>query len=241
MPETEHRINERMMARWTRRLGLFTLIVAIIAGITAYILYETDQTVRIVQRAFLSVKGTWWRPSPLSNNPTEWRGLPEWENSGATPIKSGVFTLACAFVPGKDSIIDPYALKRLSAIAMSRISLIIGAKQTKFGGQCDIPVEVLSNAQQGKQTVYVISEAKYLDIFGERHITRHCEYVYRINGDVRTGDRNIEVSGIPCVRHNCTDQECDQEDKIPNLSSRRAYSTNQVMALVPLPPPDLGL
>ena len=44
------------MARWTRRLGAFTIVLAFIAAITAGILYITDQTFRktllIGQRAF---------------------------------------------------------------------------------------------------------------------------------------------------------------------------------------------
>jgi hypothetical protein len=43
---TEHQINERMMARWTRRLGILTFVLAIIAGVTACILEKTDKTLR---------------------------------------------------------------------------------------------------------------------------------------------------------------------------------------------------
>src|SRR5260370_22505593 len=51
---TEHQINERMMARWTRRLGIFTIVLAFIAGISTWILYETDRTARRGMRAFVA-------------------------------------------------------------------------------------------------------------------------------------------------------------------------------------------
>src|ERR1700730_9276714 len=38
--ETEHQINERIMARWTRRVGIFTIVLAIVASITAGIFWR---------------------------------------------------------------------------------------------------------------------------------------------------------------------------------------------------------
>jgi hypothetical protein len=44
------------MARWTRRLGFFTIVLAVIAGITAWILYDTLTANKLDQRAWVSVK-----------------------------------------------------------------------------------------------------------------------------------------------------------------------------------------
>jgi hypothetical protein len=59
--ETEHQRNERMMAKWTLRLGIFTIVLAFVAAVTAGILYRTDQTLRetlsvnrLDQRAWLA-------------------------------------------------------------------------------------------------------------------------------------------------------------------------------------------
>src|SRR5438067_2273433 len=39
----QHQINERMMARWARWVGLFTGALFLVGVFTAVILYETDQ------------------------------------------------------------------------------------------------------------------------------------------------------------------------------------------------------
>jgi hypothetical protein len=44
--ETQRHRNETMIAQWTRKLGIFTCILAVITGGTAYILWKTDQTLR---------------------------------------------------------------------------------------------------------------------------------------------------------------------------------------------------
>src|SRR5262245_59760471 len=49
----EHRVNERIMARWTRNLGGVTIVLAIIAAVTAWIAYQADQTSRLRDRALI--------------------------------------------------------------------------------------------------------------------------------------------------------------------------------------------
>jgi hypothetical protein len=53
--ETNHQRNEGMMARWTRLLGWFTFVLAVVATITAVILYRTDETSRIANRAYVFI------------------------------------------------------------------------------------------------------------------------------------------------------------------------------------------
>jgi hypothetical protein len=38
--ETEHQTNERMMARWARRVGIFTIVLAIVSAISAGIFFH---------------------------------------------------------------------------------------------------------------------------------------------------------------------------------------------------------
>jgi hypothetical protein len=86
--ETEHQRNERIMARWTRLLGILTFVLAFIAGLTAWILHETDHNFRIAQRAFVGPKGfpvhTTLPPLPGQKVGTS-RLNPWWENTGNTP------------------------------------------------------------------------------------------------------------------------------------------------------------
>jgi hypothetical protein len=169
------------------------------------------------QRPFVYQKSVWYRAF-IKDGQKLWRGIVEWENSGLTPTKVANFELDCPFIRAGNAIADPYALKKLSRITKkaTRVSAILAPRQTKFGGQCEFTAEELVNAQQGITTQYIVGQVSYIDIFGVSHITRYCEYLYHIGGDV-SGFGNIEVSGNSCIRHNCADEECEKEDAEPNL------------------------
>jgi hypothetical protein len=101
---------------------------------------------------------------------------------------------------------------------ISKLSVEIGPKQTKFGGNCEFSVEDFKRIQNDQKTQYIIGQASYTDIYGDRHITRYCERIYLIKGNLGTADPKIEVANVPCIRHNCSDEECGKEDAEPNLS-----------------------
>jgi hypothetical protein len=174
------------------------------------------------QRPFVYQKSVWYRAF-IKDGKKLWRGIVEWENSGLTPTKIANFELVCPHLDiGKGIIADPYALKIIpnSVNNTIRVSAILAPKQTKFGGQCEFAADELLNAQNGTSTQYIIGQVTYTDIFDVTHITRYCEYIYHIGGDV-AGFGNIEVSGNSCVRHNCADEECEKEDKEPNLPAEK--------------------
>jgi hypothetical protein len=83
---TEHQINELVMARWTRRLGIFTIILAIISAVSVGILYETDQTSRITNRAYVFISDIRFA-SFFDGDKLMWSVIPVWENGGNTTAK----------------------------------------------------------------------------------------------------------------------------------------------------------
>jgi hypothetical protein len=206
--------------------AVVTLALAVIAGLQWgtfekqwQTLEKTDHTVRAGQRGFAYAKSIWWRPI-TQNEKLVWWGLIEWENSGNTPITPVDLELLCPSLPGGGELVaDPYALKRVPQIAASSIHITvqIGPKQTKFGGQCTFSVEHFQLVQSRQMTQYVIGQARYVDIYGDAHVTRFCERVYNVKGILGVADPSIEVASIPCVRHNCTDDECTKEDAEANL------------------------
>jgi hypothetical protein len=211
------------LSLFTALLVLATVALVWVAALQWETLEKTDKTVRSGQRGFAYVKSVWWRPY-IRNDKLVWWGLLEWENSGNTPIQPVFIELNCPSVEGGGELVgDPYAILRLPSVAArtSHISVQIGPKQTKFGGQCEFSVEDFQRIQNKLKTQYVIGQARYVDIYGESHTTRFCERIYLIKGNLSIAETSMEVASIPCVRHNCSDEECAREDAEPNLLPER--------------------
>jgi hypothetical protein len=66
---TEHQTNELLMARWTRRVGIFTIVLSIISAITAAILWKTDET---LNRTLQLTQRPWIDVSAEIDGPLEW-------------------------------------------------------------------------------------------------------------------------------------------------------------------------
>jgi hypothetical protein len=220
------RRSERFFERLKDPLTLFTAILAtatvglgLLAGLQWQTLEKTDHTLRSGQRGFAFVKSTWWRPYARQSG-LVWWALPEWENSGNTPIMHVDIELSCPSFDGSgQDVFDPYVLKRVMDRTGKtyRLNTQIGPKQTKFGGNCEFAVGDMQSIQDSKKTQYVIAQATYEDIYGEAHSTRFCERIYNIKGALAVADKAIEVASIPCVRYNCSDDDCKREDAEPDL------------------------
>jgi hypothetical protein len=226
IPDENKSDPDYQIAKWTKVVGNWTRGLVFVGVITVAVLFlqycelrKTDDTTRASQRGFAYVKGTPWGQFKKGDQ-LFWRWLIEWENSGNTPIKLVNFALACPAmnIPGGPYIADPYTIKRRPNIQKNQtiISVILGPKQSSFGGQCEFPTEQVSKIQSGATTQYIVGEATYTDIFGQKHVTRYCNYVMNVTGDP-SATSNIQVSSGPCIRHNCSDEECAKEDAEPNL------------------------
>ena len=154
-----------------------------------------------------------------------WGAAVQWENTGNTPAVKADYELACPSlpsVPGKYMHSDPYLLKTKipTRQGIIKTSFLLGPQQKKFGGQCEFTSDEILAVQSLTRTQYFISQVRYIDIFGNSHITRYCEYVYSVEGNVSAGS-NLIVANGPCIRHNCADEQCAKEDAEPDLTAQR--------------------
>ena len=94
--DTEHRRHERITAVWTRTLGLFTIVLAILSAITAVILYQTNETTRQTQRAALYIKGIATTVAPTINRgPPQLVFVAQWANGGTTGTRDLRYRTMC--------------------------------------------------------------------------------------------------------------------------------------------------
>jgi len=96
-------------------------------------------------------------------------------------------------------LVDPYALKKVPFIPKDKIihvSTILGPKQSKFGGQCEFTPDDLVKIQNMVATQYIIAEVTYGDIFEQSHITRFCEIIIHISGNVPGFDPRYLVAPV---------------------------------------------
>jgi hypothetical protein len=125
--ETSHQKNERLMATWTRRVGIFTAVLAATSIITGFIFFyqwramheaneDTRNALIAIQRAFVFVQATKWQPfmGPVDDDAVAWNVYPYWENSGNTPTRGLEVQVYCP-VSGTP-VDDPTTLKSSSAV-----------------------------------------------------------------------------------------------------------------------------
>jgi hypothetical protein len=200
MPDTSHQINEKMMARWTRKVGWFTGALVIVGLLTAYILYETDQTSRLRDRAFVYFNDPPLTPYPLPpNKPIVWGVGITVVNAGNVPASRIVIQYDCPDAPKSSQIVDPFPLAKWKRAEMGNV---IGPKN-QFGLQaCNIPIEIIEAAKRSERDVFYIVQVTYLDGFylGKTRVTQ----MSRKFGFDQWGGQSLGFVGP----HNCSDDDC---------------------------------
>jgi hypothetical protein len=229
--ETEHDRNERMTARWTRRLGIFTIILAAIGAFTAWILYETDQTSRTVQRAFVNISEmTSDCANPDVIDACEVKVFAE--NSGSTSTRDMDYMSLFQF----NSDITFNHLERFGYPFASEDpeQIIIRSEQRNakepghnkplravLGPKQKIPIQkqvirfnsLLPGSVGYTGPWFVYGMIRYHDIFEHTslHTTKYC-FAVRATHDVN--GKNAITYDL-CPHWNCADDECikDKEDR----------------------------
>jgi hypothetical protein len=198
--ETEHRKNERMMARWTRNLGWFTFVLVVVGVITAAILYVTDQTSRLRDRAFVYFGDPPVTPYPTSD-PILWGVGITVTNAGNMPARRLTIRYACPDVPFSDDVLDTFRLVT-TQWKTAQIGSVIGPKQGATLQACEVPIDVINEAKNSLRRVFYLVEAKYLDGFdlSTPRVTR----MSRVFGFDRFGGQNLGFTSS----HNCSDDDC---------------------------------
>jgi hypothetical protein len=203
--ETERHQNERTVAKWTRRLGLFTIVLAIvtglaalISGLTAWILYSTDKTSRLRDRAFLYFGDPPVTPYP-SSKPVVWGVGITVTNAGNMPARRVTLRYACPDASSTENVQDPF---RLAKWADAKIGSVLGPKQSVVLQGCNVPIDIINDAKKSLRTVFYVVEARYIDGF-DLDKTRVTQ-VSRIFGFDQSGGQSLQFTNA----HNCSDDDC---------------------------------
>jgi len=151
---TEHQHNERTIANWTRVLGAFTIILTGTSILTALILYWTDQTSRLRDRAFLYFGDPPVTPYPPSK-PVTWGVGISVTNAGNMPARRATVRYACPDASSRESVQDPFSLAKW---ADAKIGSVLGPKQSVVLQGCNVPMEVINDAKKICALFFMLSK-----------------------------------------------------------------------------------
>jgi hypothetical protein len=207
------------LADFRNPLTIFTGILALATFGLVYVswlqqrtLDQTDETMRAGERAFVFLKlpGDGWQKAQITNGITM-RTLPvTWENSGNSPTRDLIVKLYC-LPPLLTTVANPIAVASKPSL---EVDLLLGSKQTAWGGACNYPAAVLDVVKDDGFHLYIAAVAHYFDIFDAPHKTEACFEVINLTGTT-TGsfeDANIipQWQFTTSCGRNCADKECDK-------------------------------
>jgi len=193
---SEHQTNERIMARWTRRVGIFTFFLIVVGIGTGYILYRTDETARLRDRAFLYFGDPAVTPYP-PGNVDRWGLSLTIENAGNMPARRVVVEYDCPDAPHTAGEIDPWPLAKWKR---AEIGSVIGPKQTTTVQACNVPIATINQAKNNARDVFYLLRVTYLDGFSNTTRVTQVSRIFRF--DKWAGA--LWFIGP----HNCSDSDC---------------------------------
>jgi hypothetical protein len=167
------------------------------------------------QRAFVSFAQRWDMGSVAAPSDEQhvaiWEFRPVLINSGETPTRSLIHRVnwAASQTPlgadfdFRDSVGGPPS-----------VLFGLAPKDTRTGGNCQIPVAVLNQIRIHTTHLYFWGWARYQDVFAgtPEHITMFCMEVADVRSDPTVVNTPLALIGGQCsTRHNCSDEECNGE------------------------------
>lgn len=201
--EKEHRENERTIAKWTRVLGWFTAVMALTGALTVVILYWTDQTSRLRDRAFVSFGDPPQEAYPrLPAAPTIWAAGIKVANAGNMPARRVTIRYACPDAPHDEAVTDTFGLVGSNDWKTAQIGSVIIPKQGATLQGCAIPIDVYNDAKNSGRQLFYLVEAQYLDGFDLE--TVRVTQMSRYFAFDPWGGRSLGFT----TSHNCTDDDC---------------------------------
>lgn len=192
---------------FTGVLALATVALVIVSFLQWRTLDKTDETWRAGERAYVfpahNVAG--WQAGYIKNG-IVFRGFPVvWENSGNSPTMDLVAELYCPDLQPRPEN-NPIKLLHKPPVT---VKLLLGPKQTIWGGPCDTPASTLKLVRDNGYHLYIAATADYFDIFAVHHHTETCFEIVNITGDVDDIKITPQSQFTNCGR-NCADKECDR-------------------------------
>jgi len=176
----------------------FTAVLCVVGIITAVILYETDQTSRLRDRAFLYFNSNVERIPYPPNSPKWWGTVVSGTNAGNMAARRVQLRFACPFI---DKEKPDLTFKEVDC-ELVKHSTVVGPKQTFSFQGCEIQLANVEKAKSGDGRIFVFLEATYLDGF-YLDTPRRTEMTLRFYFD-QWGGQSLGFYGP----HNCTDEDC---------------------------------
>lgn len=152
-----------------------------------------------------------------------WRITPRWINSGNTPARNlEIYTsyeLGDSLLPDDFPFIIPSDIKRLP--------MNLAPKGLIGGMSKDIPGREVLAIKEGRKHLYIWGVARYHDVFPNTspHVTKFCTFSGSVVGDplVHWSDSNkVEITFMTHNRHNCTDDDCENQELAITVPLRRS-------------------
>jgi hypothetical protein len=195
----EHRINETIIARWTRRLGIYTGILAVAtvllvvaSGISAYFLWESDNaiegqlremhlqtiTTRAQVRANVAIDHVQIDEDAAKGTAVAWDFTPVWKNNGPTDALNVEQWYGISYI---DSPVAP--LTRIGCAPLPRPAnsrpMTIQAGHTFLELAQSVLMDNLYKAAAFQAVLIIQGHMEYSDIFSDdpRIILNWCSRI----------------------------------------------------------------
>jgi len=204
----------------------FTVLTAIILAIQGYILYQTETTERVTNRAFVFASHPEWSPLLLDGHIIGWQIAPQWQNSELTATSNLDIESWCQ--TPKEAATEPwYDPEHPDALNNNGNFLLLGPRQTLPGVVCWINLENLTQVQKGNKHMYIATVATYGDRFDTTpsHRSEYCVEVSRIVGSLTDPKSEPSISYKRCSSgHICADEECTNESRARQAGKHKRKS-----------------
>jgi hypothetical protein len=172
----------RIAANWTRGLGLFTLVLVVVAGFQAWLVVQQLDVMRKDQRAWIipTVK------EKKIDDPTFDTRVITITNPGKTPAKDIKSDLFLEVIPndgtiprfggGFSHLIYTAGVVWPNAAAPDALEVWRLERGTKDTQRLPISDAEKTALKEGKAWIAVHGTIEYSDVFGQRHYVRFCDW-----------------------------------------------------------------
>lgn len=179
-------------------LAISTVLTVVVLFLQFAILYKTDETSRLRDRAFIYLGDPPNGPYPAQGSAVVWYAGIVVGNAGNVPARRVKIRFACPDMPHGNAT-DPWPVAKWEN---AEVANVIGPKQGIALQGCNIPIESFNAAKKLERDLYVLIEATYLDGFYLDELrTTQMSRLFRFD---QWGGQSLGFSGA----HNCTDEDC---------------------------------
>jgi hypothetical protein len=175
---------------------------------------ESSDTARLTMvfenRAYLHMTGFRWTSHPQGGGKYMWRIRPRWTNAGNTPTKN--LRAFIEFELRDTELPEDFPFNHGEFLHPQTI----GPKGNSDAGYFDILGEDLADVQRRRKYFYYWGGARYFDIFPgtPERVTKFCYVVVSVTGNPLKEwhkiDNPLEIVFAVYPRHNCADEDCDE-------------------------------